>query len=321
LRAAVSAYAVSEDEIDGLPVTVLDASAMRLRAAFAPGTGMIGASLRHRGEEVLGQRGGLAKYAQTGSSMGIPLLYPWANRLSRMEYAVAGREVALDPARTPLRLDPNGLPIHGLASASPHWEVTETAAEEAGARLGARLDWAAHPDLMAGFPFAHEVRVEVTLAGATLAIETLLHANGDDSVPVCFGWHPYVTLPGVARGEYDVTLPVRRRAVLDERGLPTGQEVAVREAPGPLGERTYDDLYVELCHPPGFVARGGARRVEVRFESGYPYAQVYAPPGQDFVCFEPMTAPTDALASGARLRVLAPGERYFARFSITVTDA
>ncbi|MDQ4041099.1 MAG: aldose 1-epimerase [Actinomycetota bacterium] len=317
----MSGYAVGEDAIEGVPVTVLSAARGYLRAAFAPGTGMIGASLRHRGEEVLGQRGGLAKYAQTGSSMGIPLLYPWANRLSGMEYSVAGREVMLDPERTPLRLDPNGLPIHGLASASPHWEVTETAAGEAGARLCARLDWAAHEELMAGFPFAHEVRVEVTLSGATLAVETLLHATADDPVPVCFGWHPYVTLPGVARGEYDVTLPVRRRAVLDERGLPTGEEVAVREAPGRLGERTYDDLYVELCHPPAFVARGGGRRVEVRFEAGYPYAQVYAPAGQDFVCFEPMTAPTDALTSGAGLQVLAPGERYFARFSITVTDS
>ena len=316
----MSGYAVSQEMIEGLPVQVLEASGSALRAAFAPGAGMIGASLRHRGEEVLGQRGGLAKYAETGSSMGIPLLHPWANRLAGAGYEAAGRKVALDPERMPVRLDPSGLPIHGLAAASSHWEVTEAAADATGARLSARLDWAAHDELMAGFPFAHELTVEARLAGATLAIETGLHASGGEAVPVAFGWHPYLTLPGVQRADYDVTLSVRRRARVDPHGIPTGEDFPASDPPGRLGERTYDDLFVELCHPPEFLARGGGRCLEVRFESGYPYAQVYAPEGEDFVCFEPMTAPTNALVSGDGLRVVPPGGRYVARFSITVTD-
>ena len=47
-----------------------------------------------------------------------------------------------------------------------------------------------------------------------------------------------------------------------------------------------------------FALEGGGRRIEVEFEAGYPVAQVYAPPGEDYVCFEPMTAPIDALVSG-----------------------
>jgi hypothetical protein len=35
---------------------------------------MICASLRHRGEELLAQEGGLAEYARDGHTMGIPLL-------------------------------------------------------------------------------------------------------------------------------------------------------------------------------------------------------------------------------------------------------
>ena len=46
-----------------------------------PDVGMVGRSLRHRGEEMLGQRGGLEAYAARGSSFGLPLLHPWANRL------------------------------------------------------------------------------------------------------------------------------------------------------------------------------------------------------------------------------------------------
>lgn len=51
---------------------------------------------------------------------------------------------------------------------------------------------------------------------------------------------------------------------------------------------------------------------------GYPCVQIYAPPDLDVACFEPMTAPTNALASGDGLATIAPGGRFSARFVITV---
>jgi aldose 1-epimerase len=53
-----------------------------LEATFVPGAGMICSSLRHRGDELLAQNAGVAAYARRGKTMGIPLLYPWANRLA-----------------------------------------------------------------------------------------------------------------------------------------------------------------------------------------------------------------------------------------------
>ena len=49
-------------------------------------------------------------------------------------------------------------------------------------------------------------------------------------------------------------------------------------------------------------------------------AQVFAPPGQEFICFEPMTAPTNALVDGRGLQLVAPGAEYRAAFSIAVPD-
>jgi len=40
----------------------------------------------------------------------------------------------------------------------------------------------------------------------------------------------------------------------------------------------------------------GGRRLLVHYGSGYRHAQVFAPPGGEFVCLEPMAAPTTALA-------------------------
>jgi galactose mutarotase-like enzyme len=65
---------------------------------------------------------------------------------------------------------------------------------------------------------------------------------------------------------------------------------------------------------------GGGRRVEARFESGYPCVQVFAPPDKELVCFEPMTAPANALRTGA-FAVAAPSAPYAAVFSVSVTRA
>src|SRR5438045_8456535 len=113
---------VEETTREGYPAIRL--SEGDLAATFVPKLGMIGASLEHRGEELLGQRNGLAAYEAKGSTMGIPLLYPWANRLAGLEYDAAGERVSIDPDSPLVRVDPNGLPIHGLLAANPRWEVT-----------------------------------------------------------------------------------------------------------------------------------------------------------------------------------------------------
>jgi aldose 1-epimerase len=288
-----------------------------LRARFAPSVGMVGYSLEHRGEELLGQRGGLAAYRERGSSFGIPLLYPWANRLSDHSYAAAGRRVELDPGRSPVRADANGLPIHGLLAASPHWRPVEPGVDGR-AFLEARLDWGAHQELFAGFPFPHALELRVELEQDTLTLATTVVADGELPVPISFGWHPYLCLPGVPREEWHVELPVRTSALLDDRGLPTGETEPAQAEPGPLGARAYDDLFLELDRPAVFALEGGGRRIELSFGEGYPVAQVYAPRGEDYICFEPMTAPTNALVSGFRLRMVPPGERFRAEFSIRV---
>ena len=286
-------------------------SAGDLEATFAPEVGMVGSSLRHRGEELLAQRGGLGEYAETGSTFGIPLLHPWANRLGATRYG----QVELDPQRSPIRLEENGLPIHGLLSASPHWDVIE---QEDGF-LAARFPFD-RPDLLAAFPYPHELSVAATIGDSALRIETTLRPTGVVAVPISFGYHPYLMLPGVPRAEFLVDLPVTARAQLDERGIPTGASDPVDFEPGPLGQQTFDDLFPDIAAGSRFGLEGGGRRIDVVFEEGYPFAQVFAPEGQDFICYEPMTAPTNALVTGDGLRRVEPGTEFSARFAISVSE-
>ena len=62
------------------------------------------------------------------------------------------------------------------------------------------------------------------------------------------------------------------------------------------------------------------RRLALTHVSGYPVAQVYAPEESQFICYEPMTAPVDALISGDGLRWVQPGEEFEAIFTISVDE-
>jgi galactose mutarotase-like enzyme len=314
------AHACVDSVTDGFATVTMASLPGALEATFAPGVGMVGCSLRHEGEELLGQRGGLSKYAQTGSSMGIPLLHPWANRLSGLGYEAAGQVVELDAASAPLRLDENGLPIHGVLTASPGWEVSGRGADDDSAWLHAHLDFGGDERYLAAFPFPHVLELQVRLAGSELTVATTLTPTGEVRVPVAFGWHPYFSVPGAPRQEWEIALPVRSHAALDERGIPTGESERAGDLDGPLGDRSFDDLFPKLGPEPRFAVEGGDRRIEVSFLEGYPVAQVYAPADQEFICFEPMTAPTNALVSGDGLRLVEPGESFAAAFAIKMTD-
>lgn len=282
-----------------------------LEATFVPERGMLGWSLRHDGEEVLGRPNSLERYAETRNATAIPLLHPWANRLASPDYEIAGRKVSLDMDGPTVVTDPNGLPIHGLAGASPHWEVVESDAHS----LTGRLDYSAWPELAQGFPFPHVLELTATLSDLRLEIATTLTPTGEMPVPVAFGFHPYLQLPGLPREEWWLELPVKSRMELDERELPTGRSEPVEIAPAPLGERTFDDGYDELDSPPEFAVSGAGRRLHVLFLEGYRFAQVYAPPGKDYVAFEPMTAPVNPFESDRTL-LAEPGTSYVARFEV-----
>ena len=284
-----------------------------LSAVFLPGHGMLGASLRHRGAEILRRVDDLAASATQGLTAGIPLMHPWANRLAAARYTTAGRTVALDLDSPLLHRDANGLPIHGVPWSMLAWQVTRADATV----LAARLDWT-HPALLAIFPFPHVLELLATLEPDGVTLATTLVALDDGPVPVSFGFHPYIGLPGLARDEWRIELPAMRRLALDPMSIPTGDEDSVPVFNAALHGLEFDAGYALEQPRASLAIAGGGRRVSVDLHEGYAYAQVYAPQGKDFVALEPMTAPTNALITGRDLRLVAPGERYSATFRIRV---
>lgn len=284
-----------------------------LEVVFLPAHGMLGTSLRHQGVEILRRLEDLESAAAKGSTAGMPFLYPWANRLAGPRYEAAGQTVELDPASQLLHFDSNGLPMHGVPWSHLAWDVKETRQD----RLTAGLDWSS-VERLAVFPFPHRLTIRASLQSNSLTVETELSAGKERPVPVSFGFHPYIGVPGLLRAEWWLTLPAMRRLVLDQHGIPTGREEAYGGLDGPLRERDFDEGFALLEGRAAFCITGAGRRIFVELLEGFTNAQVFAPKDTDCIAFEPMTAPANALISGDGLRLVEPGGQFRTVFRIRI---
>ena len=286
-----------------------------VEAVLLPALGMLCASLKLRGEEFLGRTDELDQYVERGSTIGIPLLHPWANRVESFLFEAAGRSVLLERNSPLLHYDANGLPMHGVPGAKLEWTILEEEADGRAASLTARLPWM-RLELLEIFPYPHwlEMTAEVDAGGLTLT--TALIPRGDIAVPIAFGYHPYLRLPGVPRSQWTLELPPMRRLMLDERMIPNGVEQLFSWNNGPLGDVSFDHAFRLTQHHPRFTISAGERHITVAFLEGFTYAQIYAPLDRDFVAIEPMTAPGNALVTNYGLRAVVPGATFRATFRI-----
>jgi aldose 1-epimerase len=285
-----------------------------LRAVVLPSQGMLCCSLQHAGVELLREVDDLETRAQSGRPAGIPLLYPWANRLECPHFSVLGRAVALDLASPDLLTDENGLPLHGVPWSRLPWTVVAADA----ASIQAHLAWDTRA-LLAVFPFSHDLRLQLRLDPHGLTFDTQVHARAD-AVPVAFGFHPYFGLAG-PRSAWQLGLPSLTALALDARMLPTGERRALAARRAALGTRSFDHAFA-LCGPAAEITLDdGTTEIGVLLLQGYRALQVYAPAERDFIAIEPMTAVTNALVRRRELPVVAPGDSWRALWRVQLRSA
>ena len=133
-------------------------------------------------------------------------------------------------------------------------------------------------------------------------------------MPVSFGWHPYLRVPGPRRA-WRLRLPAREHIVLSKRQIPTGNRRPQPAEDDAVGDRTLDDAYA-VGSDRRFALTGAGARLEISFDVGYPFAQVWVPPGRRFAAIEPMTAPVNALRTDG-YALATPGAPYSASFLLS----
>jgi aldose 1-epimerase len=229
---------------------------------------------------------------------GIPFLAPWANRLSEDAFFANGEKFRVNPDLGNIRRDQNQKPIHGLLTFSPDWQVTAIDADDNSARVTSRLEFWKHPELMAQFPFAHTIETTYSLRDDILEVRTTIENLSADPMPVGLGYHPYFQLHDTPREQWKVHLAARDHLTLSKMLIPTGERKPVEFAdPLPLAGVTLDDVFGGLVRDgsgkAAFSVEGAREKISVIYGPKYTVAVVYAPPGRQFICFEPMSAVTD----------------------------
>jgi aldose 1-epimerase len=296
----VADYSARESAQDGIDIVRLSDARRRIEVSIVPSIGNNAFDVRVAGKPVFwSPYASLADFRAKPVFLGNPFLAPWANRLDQEAFFANGKRYVLNASLGNYRYDPHHLPIHGLLSYSSYWEVASMGAHEAGAWLASRLEFWRYPELMAQFPFAHTIEMTYGLAGGTMEVRTRIANESREPLPLGIGYHPYFTLAEAPRDEWKVHVAAREHVLLSDLLIPTGErEPVTLPDPVSLAGSHLDDVFTNLIRDDDgraeFWVRGGGRQISVIYGPKYPVAVIYAPPGKDFICFEPMTAVTNA---------------------------
>jgi aldose 1-epimerase len=314
-------YSARRETVGGIEVVRLADSARAVEVAVVPSAGNTAYEWKVRGKNFLYYPyPGPAEFVKQPRFCAIPFLAPWANRVAGDGYWANGKHYTFNNELGNVRRDGNKNPIHGLLTYSNLWKVAEVKDDDRSAWLTSRLDYWKYPDLMAQFPFPHALAMTYRVREGVVEVETRIENLGVDPMPVAIGYHPYFRLHDAPRDDWHVHLAARDHMILNQQLIPTGESKKVEFAdPLSLSTGPLDDVFGNLIRDPDGMARffveGGSERVTVTYGPKYTTAVVYAPRGQDFICFEPMAGITNAfnLAHAGlykELQSVAPGETW-----------
>jgi aldose 1-epimerase len=259
---------------------------------------------------------------------GIPLLFPFAGRITGGRYTWEGVERTLPSAGLN-----NGNAIHGFVVDLP-WRVLSASATRAEAEFHGSID---APQTLAEWPSDYRIRVAYELDGNALHCDVRIDNPGAAALPFGFGTHPYFRLPlgGDSAEACRVTVPALEYWPLVNL-LPTGETQAVDTARNlrdgaPFAGIDVDDVLTSLIASDGeIVSRvldpGSGIEVTQTWSMAFPHCVVYTAPQRESIAIEPYTTVPDAfrlLEAGIDpdLVVLQPGESWHVRITIAAAKA
>ncbi|MGJ6122384.1 aldose 1-epimerase family protein [Mycolicibacterium sp. Y3] len=251
------------------------------------------------------------------------VLMPWPNRVRDGRWTHRGVTQYLDITE-PRRANA----LHGLLCFTEYRLLEHT---DSCAVLGAQV-FPQH-----GYPFQLDTRVRYALVDDGLHVTHTVANTGPETAPVGIGTHPFLCIGDVPTAALTLTVAADDHIDVDDRLNPVGVS-PVRGGYWDLrGGRLVADLDLDDAWTGLHMSDGGSthtlsapdgRTVSLWADEQFGYLQVFTtrryPVGDGFstaIAVEPMTAPADALNSGAGLRWLEPGQDWSASWSIRYRGA
>ena len=261
---------------------------------------------------------------QRASGSGIPILFPFPNRIRAGRFTWDGREFSLPVS------DKFGNAIHGLCLDRP-WRVIAQGEDFVTGQFQLSVD---APDRLALWPTDFTIEVDYELLGNRLRANFRIINPSSKPLPWGLGTHPYFRLPLATTsrvGACLIEVPAAQRWELHDC-LPTGERLDLDEEHD-LRFGAYvdtvqlDDVYTTVqCEGPQFdcLILDEEAGLQITLTSPPIFREIVAftPPNRAAVCIEPYTCPTDAIHLQARgidcgWRTLAPGAEFHTWLDIT----
>jgi aldose 1-epimerase len=253
---------------------------------------------------------------------GLPILFPFPNRVREGDYRFEGRSYRMAHLLAKGWDRSAGHAIHGLV-AERSWTVEEAVADEKGAALHARLQLDAIPEIFEQYPFPCRIAVTYRLCEGVLEMTTEVTNTGTGRLPMGFGihpWFPTALRPGAKlpaaladispgqRAAAEVRIPAEAVWEL-ENLMPTGKIIPVEEDPEKLDLRTsrplngldFDHVFTRVTPGEEGWSEGGLRDPEsglemvLKADRAFREWVLYAPVQRPWIALEPYTCVTDAV--------------------------
>ena len=204
-------------------------------------------------------------------------MVPYANRIARGRFKFGARAVRL---KRNWEGDPH--PLHGQGWRSPWRVVAATTSSALLTFEGGADEW----------PWRYRAEQHLQLSQGALSVRLSIENLAQSAMPVMLGLHPHFCDPDQA--QLQASTP--RVWLVDNASLPI-EEVATPLAWSFDRARSITAVPLDHCFADwngSAVIRWPDRRIDIQATNCH-YLHVYAPPGRDFFCVEPLSAAAGAL--------------------------
>jgi len=180
---------------------------------------------------------------------GVPLLWPYANRLDEQAFYANGQKYSFDPGLG--NTGRGAIPIHGYLTGADAWKVIDAKADATSAWITMKLDFFRIPRYMKQFPFAHTLTMTYRVQDGALEVHTRIGSLSDEPMPVAIGFHPYFQLTDSPREEWRLSVAAKTHWKLDSNTIPTGETEPITQIlPDPrnvaVKDVNLDDIFTDL---------------------------------------------------------------------------
>ena len=258
---------------------------------------------------------------------GVPLLWPYANRLDEQAFYANGQKYSFDPGLG--NTGRGAIPIHGFLQNTAAWKLVEAKSDARSAWVTSKLEFFRIPQYMKQFPFAHTLTMTYRVQDGALEVQTRIDNLSAEAMPVAIGFHPYFQLTDSGRDEWTLSIPGKTHWLLDDRTLPTGETQPItKRLPVPsnvaVKDVTLDDIFTDLERDAQGLAtttlKGKTQQIDVVLGPKFKTILVYSG-ARGSVALEPMAGISNSMNLAQKglykeLQTIAPGGSWDERFWI-----